>query len=328
MSADWTALITHVESTIDSWSTLSVTDFAPYFARRFDDAISTPSTLATLPITAMIHTLLTSKLTLEELVEFFSGQAERIKTNVGDADRRIEALTELIADEVDNITETHYASTLSRDLKLDDRAPEKGLKMIRILTVRPRPTSPPLSADYQTNGSLTQAIVNAILSPENLEKLELLPTTLRPRTPAALNSLSVKRNTALFYKQNKFNLLREASEGYAKLIDYLCSRAVIVSPHDPDTDNRRHWRAEKTMKTINMLIGQFDLAPPRVLDIILDIANLHLKDQWEFFVELFNVSAWRAKFGSGEDGGGTKVLTQVLGAQYSFPKVCQDTWNL
>ena len=67
----------------------------------------------------------------------------------------------------------------------------------------------------------------------------------------------VKANTKIRYTQKTFNLLREESEGYAKLAALLSqvSRATVVA----DATNR-----------IMALIGNFLLSPSRALDIVLE----------------------------------------------------------
>lgn len=61
------------------------------------------------------------------------------------------------------------------------------------------------------------------------------------------------------YTQSKFNLLREESEGYAKLI------AELTRPHEVGVT------PQTIVTTIQSLIGYFDLDPNRVLDVILEI---------------------------------------------------------
>jgi hypothetical protein len=68
----------------------------------------------------------------------------------------------------------------------------------------------------------------------------------------------VKINTGLVYRQQKYNLLREETEGYAKLLVTL-KQGV----HD----------AQACADTVRSLIGQFDLDPNRVFDVLLDCAE-------------------------------------------------------
>ncbi|VVC89139.1 unnamed protein product [Leptidea sinapis] len=68
----------------------------------------------------------------------------------------------------------------------------------------------------------------------------------------------IKVKTKLYYKQRKFNLFREESEGYAKLIVELNQEIA------EETD----WK--NILEIIQSLIGCFNLDPNRVLDIILE----------------------------------------------------------
>ncbi|KAF9623440.1 hypothetical protein IFM89_003024 [Coptis chinensis] len=80
-----------------------------------------------------------------------------------------------------------------------------------------------------------------------------------------LKAKEVRVNTRLLYQQTKFNLLREESEGYAKLVTILCERS-IESP----TANT----SGATISIIKSLIGHFDLDPNRVFDIVLECFEL------------------------------------------------------
>ncbi|KAK4484105.1 hypothetical protein RD792_011325 [Penstemon davidsonii] len=75
---------------------------------------------------------------------------------------------------------------------------------------------------------------------------------------ADLKSKEVRVNTRLLYQQTKFNLLREESEGYAKLVTLLCQlpEASVENASVP------------IVGIIKSLIGHFDLDPNRVFDII------------------------------------------------------------
>lgn len=73
------------------------------------------------------------------------------------------------------------------------------------------------------------------------------------------------------YKQRKYNLFREESEGYSKLITELNSDNM-----DPKI----------MMEIIKSLIGCFNLDPNRVLDIILDSFEHHTDKAENFFIPL------------------------------------------
>ncbi|CAL8086593.1 unnamed protein product [Calicophoron daubneyi] len=90
------------------------------------------------------------------------------------------------------------------------------------------------------------------LSEDTLENLSLIQSKQQFQTRY------VRTKTRLFFKQQKFNLLREEDEGYAKLITELCQ---AVGPMEP------------VMMQVRSLIGYFDLDPNRVLDLILDVCE-------------------------------------------------------
>ncbi|KAI3847949.1 hypothetical protein MKX03_017474 [Papaver bracteatum] len=83
----------------------------------------------------------------------------------------------------------------------------------------------------------------------------------------------VRVNTRLLYQQTKFNLLREESEGYAKLVTLLCLSQNASGA---------------TISTIKSLIGHFDLDPNHVLDIVLECFELH-PDNNHLFLDLIPI---------------------------------------
>ncbi|KAK2995185.1 hypothetical protein RJ640_005775 [Escallonia rubra] len=81
---------------------------------------------------------------------------------------------------------------------------------------------------------------------------------------ADLKSKEVRVNTRLLYQQTKFNLLREESEGYAKLVTLLCQ----------GSETRSENASGAIVGIIKSLIGHFDLDPNRVFDIVLECFEL------------------------------------------------------
>uniref|UniRef100_A0A8C2GS61 THO complex subunit 2 n=1 Tax=Cyprinus carpio TaxID=7962 RepID=A0A8C2GS61_CYPCA len=105
------------------------------------------------------------------------------------------------------------------------------------------------------------------LDPETLESLGLI------KQAQQFNQKIVKIKTKLFYKQQKFNLLREENEGYAKLITEL------------GQDLSGNLTSHLVLENIKSLIGCFNLDPNRVLDIILEVYECRW-EQDEFFIPL------------------------------------------
>ncbi|OZC06059.1 hypothetical protein X798_06958 [Onchocerca flexuosa] len=102
----------------------------------------------------------------------------------------------------------------------------------------------------------------------------------------------VKTKTRLFFKQVKFNLLREESEGYAKLITELLDNPSLT--------------VSKALTRLYHLIGQFNLDPNRVIDIILECFESTLQRR-KFFIDL--LTEFKA---SGDD------ICNILGFKFTF----------
>lgn len=151
-----------------------------------------------------------------------------------------------------------------------------------------------------------------------------------------------KRSTALFFKQSKYNLLRESSEGFSGLIVLLTSADALAVDSLNETNQALHARAKRVWSKVMGLIGYFNLSPPRVLDVILEIASCHVASHWRFWLELIRCSPWGGveKAGKGKekatmdwadqecasvagvlDWDGDRVLVQVLGAKFGFCQV-------
>jgi THO complex subunit 2 len=130
-------------------------------------------------------------------------------------------------------------------------------------------------------------------------------------------------NTDTLYRQTKFNLLREESEGYSKLICTVVSH--FISPIG------LYWNAEKSktlveinelrnshlkinversLRDIKSLIGYFDLDPNRVIDIVLDLFASNFKDHTDFFLLLLENSPWKP------NPDPVPIVAQVLGFKY------------
>ena len=71
----------------------------------------------------------------------------------------------------------------------------------------------------------------------------------------------IRTNTAIYYRQSKYQLYREESEGYAKLLTVLNNGGEGALSDDT---------AAAVLSTVLALIGFFDLDPNRVLDLVID----------------------------------------------------------
>ncbi|KAF5403608.1 Tho complex subunit 2 [Paragonimus heterotremus] len=129
------------------------------------------------------------------------------------------------------------------------------------------------------------ALLMERLSEDTLENMSIIQSKQQFQTRY------VRTKTRLFFKQQKFNLLREENEGYAKLITEL---AQTTGP------------MEAVMTQVRSLIGYFDLDPNRVLDLILDACEFreNMSQQFLKLIRLYNPDK--------------HDLTHILGHKFHF----------
>ncbi|KAF4632447.1 hypothetical protein G7Y89_g5677 [Cudoniella acicularis] len=96
--------------------------------------------------------------------------------------------------------------------------------------------------------------------------------------------VGIRQATHLLYRQSNYNLLREETEGYSKLITELFTTSGTTPPSSNSVVD--------SFERVKGLIGTFDLDVGRVLDIILDVFAAVLIKHCRFFVKLLRVSSW------------------------------------
>ena len=114
--------------------------------------------------------------------------------------------------------------------------------------------------------------------------------------------MGIRKQTNLLYRQSNYNLLREESEGYSKLLTEL----FTTSNNEPPSSEV----VEDTFERVKAMVGAFDMDVGRVLDVTLDVFAAVLVKQYRFFVKLLRVSSWwpkedafRTLEGSNRDSG-------------------------
>lgn len=128
-----------------------------------------------------------------------------------------------------------------------------------------------------------------LLSPNYLIPLDLHPM---PGAPQMFTRAFVKLTTSTYFKQRTSNLLRESSEGFSRLIVLLTSSEVLIRHPATEAPEACRARATRVWSQITLIIAHFSLAPPRVLDLILEVASCHLVGHWRFFLALLDLSRW------------------------------------
>ncbi|KAF4973654.1 hypothetical protein FSARC_132 [Fusarium sarcochroum] len=134
----------------------------------------------------------------------------------------------------------------------------------------------PTLREFLLTTGVSLNLMRQVLDPEILQQLGLIRDNFV--------KLGIKQATNLLYRQANYNLLREETEGYSKLITELFTTSSVAPP-PPEM-------AEQTFERIKALIGTFDLDVGRVLDVTLDVAAAVLIKQFKFFVKFLRVSSW------------------------------------
>ncbi|KAF2841551.1 hypothetical protein M501DRAFT_573205 [Patellaria atrata CBS 101060] len=97
--------------------------------------------------------------------------------------------------------------------------------------------------------------------------------------------MGTRKATNMLYRQSNYNLLREETEGYSKLMtEYFTS---CYCGGYPPTD-----APITTNEKVKALIGAFDLDVGRVLDVTLDVFASLLTANFRFFVKFLYTSPW------------------------------------
>lgn len=134
----------------------------------------------------------------------------------------------------------------------------------------------PVLRQFLMATGVSPTLMRQVLDAPILQQLGLIRDTFA--------RLGVRQATNLLYRQANYNLLREESEGYSKLITELFTTSSIPPP-PPEL-------AQHTFERVKALIGTFDLDVGRVLDVTLDVAAAVLIKQFKFFVKFLRISSW------------------------------------
>ncbi|TKA78520.1 hypothetical protein B0A49_05121 [Cryomyces minteri] len=128
--------------------------------------------------------------------------------------------------------------------------------------------------------------------------------------------MQTRKTTGLLYRQANYNLLREETEGYSKLL----TEYFTTSNSSPPTGEV----VEETFLRVKALIGAFDLDVGRVIDITLDVfANLLVKHR-HFFIKFLRTSSW---WPTAESFDNIKWRDQGFGSLPSWASPESSQWD-
>ncbi|KAL7424172.1 THO2 plays a role in transcriptional elongation [Cryptotrichosporon argae] len=319
---DDAATIGRVEAAIARWNEGGKDDVATHLKSLVETASST--SLSTIPLSHVLLSLFTSPLEQQSLVDLFTATLSGNALGEDALSMFAETLVDLVEvlEESREDCEDIKPSSEGMDVDGAEAAPLPAAKAMGVVKA------------LMESNALPSHIPNLLFSPNQLLALGLHPT---PGRPDMLPRQSVKRSTAIFYKQAKYNLLRESSEGFSRLIVLLTGPDALISSPRAEADAARPARARRVWASVMSLIGYFNLSPPRVLDIILEIASCHVAAHWRFFLDVLRCSPWGEKAAQFEGKGkqraapdadveaivgairdGDRVLAQVIGFKFGF----------
>ncbi|KAI9003416.1 transcription factor/nuclear export subunit protein 2-domain-containing protein [Hyaloraphidium curvatum] len=177
------------------------------------------------------------------------------------------------------------------------RDPARALEQVKKDLPPPRLRLVELVKQIVKNECVSATLLRLRLETELLFFAGLLPTDM-----GNFARKTIRNNTAQLYKQQKFNLLREESEGWARVIVEVGGNCVnaddLASTYDAtpaELEAIMRNRVSTVLRNLRALVGYFDLDPNRVLDVIIDIFIANVRDYYDFFLRLLEESPWGRK---------------------------------
>ncbi|KAL8964522.1 MAG: hypothetical protein Q9183_004394, partial [Haloplaca sp. 2 TL-2023] len=132
---------------------------------------------------------------------------------------------------------------------------------------------------------ISAQLMRLILDSSLLESLGLIRSTFV--------RVGIRQQTNLLYRQSNYNLLREETEGYSKLVTELFTTS--------SGESLSSEVVEETFERVKGMIGAFDLDVGRVLDVTLDVFAAVLVKQYRFFLKYLRTSSWWPQDQSAKD---------------------------
>lgn len=177
------------------------------------------------------------------------------------------------------------------------------------VVVSEAPTSPQAFSAVMQSSGIPPALLRQELDVKFLEILGLIRTTF--------GRMAVRKTTNVLYRQANFNLLREESEGFAKLMTELFTTSGNELPTAEVV--------EDTVERVKAMIGSFDLDVGRALDVVLDVFGAVLVKQFRFFVKFLRASPWWPRE---EDYKHGRNATAKLGGLPQWALPGSTAWHL
>ena len=165
----------------------------------------------------------------------------------------------------------------SEDAMSDGEHPEAAIAFTDTLSV--------VADAHTSNPNLKRIVMATGISPALLrEQLEEPLLQALGLIRSTFGRVFIRKQTNILYRQSNYNLLREETEGFSKLMTELFT---VTNSEQPSEET-----VTETFENIKALIGAFDLDAGRVLDVTLDVFASLLVKHYRFFVKYLRASSY------------------------------------
>ncbi|TID19511.1 hypothetical protein E6O75_ATG06849 [Venturia nashicola] len=139
--------------------------------------------------------------------------------------------------------------------------------------------------ESQATAVLQPFLLATGISPSLLrEVLDAAPLQTLSLVRGTFDRMGIRHSTNVLYRQSAYNLLREETEGYSKLMTEYFTVTANFKPTNEVV--------KETYEKVKALIGAFDLDVGRVLDVTLDAFANSLVRYNKFYTKFLRISAW------------------------------------
>ncbi|KAG8525703.1 uncharacterized protein KY384_000463 [Bacidia gigantensis] len=217
-----------------------------------------------------------------------------------------ELFQELIRSSVDSRLESHETGTVVNEIAKPASADQDSAEMIQDEDLLDASSlfldtlSVFVEASSFSSSMRTLLHASGIPAPKIRRELDTPLLESLGLIRSTFTKMGIRQQTNRLYRQSNYNLLREETEGYSKLI----TEFFTTSNNEPPTSEV----VEDTFERVKGMIGAFDLDVGRVLDITLDVFAAVLVKQYRFFVKYLRASSWWPSDAMVEDSDARHVL--------------------
>ncbi|BFZ57527.1 THO2 plays a role in transcriptional elongation [Savitreella phatthalungensis] len=153
---------------------------------------------------------------------------------------------------------------------------------------------------HKSPPSLDFTILDELLDGSTLQAIGRL------NSASAFAKRTIRVRTATLYKQQKYNLLREETEGFGKLVLLISG---FLSEHRNLQDREL---GTLLINRIDAVMGIFDLDPTRVLDLLFVICTYFVETKWLLVLSVLSQGSW---FSGGSKSCASRAAANIISSR-------------